>query len=118
MIDYVGFNEFNLWGNTIEGRNYKDDFSGDQIIALYNALICSNIWESYEDFATTIEDQTKLAELLSDNTIGNQRVLMDRLIAYSLTGDDRFLVNDYQNNHNKGEFLWRRLYHPEYFKPK
>ena len=92
LIDYVGFNEFNLWGNTIEGRNYKDDFSGDQIIALYNALICSNIWESYEDFATTIEDQTKLAELLSDNTIGNQRVLMDRLIAYSLTGDDRFLV--------------------------
>ena len=90
MQGYTGFDSFNLWGEIIQGTG--DNYSGNQIIALYNALVCANIWESFEEYTEAISDINKLSEILSDNVVGNQRVLIDRLMAYSLTGDDKFLV--------------------------
>lgn len=101
-VNYLGTNEFNYFGQKITGKNKEDDFSGDQIIMLYNSLICANIWESFNNFDEVLSDLRKLSQLLSDNVIGNSRVLMDRLVAFSLTGDDRLLtpLNDQSVNND------------------
>lgn len=85
--NYVGGNKVNLGGKYGEVR-----LNGRNLVSFYNSLIVSNILESYDLFANEVSDIKKLSDKLLQTTINNSRESMDNMLAYSLTGDDKFLV--------------------------
>ena len=85
--NYVGGKKVNLGGKYGEVR-----LNGRNLVSFYNSLIVSNILESYDLFANEVSDIKKLSDKLLQTTINNSRESMDNMLAYSLTGDDKFLV--------------------------
>lgn len=85
--NYVGGNKVNLGGKYGEVR-----LNGRNLVSFYNSLIVANILESYDLFANEVSDIKKLSDKLLQTTINNSRESMDNMLAYSLTGDDKFLV--------------------------
>lgn len=84
---YVGGKKVNLGGKYGEVR-----LNGRNLVSFYNSLIVANILESYDLFANEVSDIRKLSDKLLQTTINNSRESMDNMLAYSLTGDDKFLV--------------------------
>jgi hypothetical protein len=85
--NYVGGKKVNLGGKYDEVR-----LNGRNLVSFYNSLIVANILESYDSFANEVSDIKKLSDKLLQTTINNSRESMDNMLAYSLTGDDKFLV--------------------------
>lgn len=85
--NYVGGSKVNLGGKYGEVR-----LNGRNLVSFYNSLIVANILESYDLFANEVSDIKKLSDKLLQTTINNSRESMDNMLAYSLTGDDKFLV--------------------------
>lgn len=85
--NYVGGKKVNLGGKYDEVR-----LNGRNLVSFYNSLIVANILESYDLFANEVSDIKKLSDKLLQTTINNSRESMDNMLAYSLTGDDKFLV--------------------------
>lgn len=85
--DYVGGRKVNLGGKYGEVR-----LNGRNLVSFYNSLIVSNILESYDLFANEVSDVKRLSDRLLQATINNSRESMDNMLAYSLTGDDKFLL--------------------------
>ena len=85
--NYVGGKKVNLGGKYGEVR-----LNGRNLVSFYNSLIVTNILKSYDLFANEVSDIKKLSDKLLQTTINNSRESMDNMLAYSLTGDDKFLV--------------------------
>lgn len=85
--NYVGGKKVNLGGKYGEAR-----LNGRNLVSFYNSLIVANILKSYDLFANEVSDIKKLSDKLLQTTINNSRESMDNMLAYSLTGDDKFLV--------------------------
>lgn len=85
--NYVGGKKVNLGGKYGEVR-----LTGRNLVSFYNSLIVANILKSYDLFANEVSDIKKLSDKLLQTTINNSRESMDNMLAYSLTGDDKFLV--------------------------
>lgn len=85
--NYVGGKKVNLGGKYGEVR-----LNGRNLVSFYNSLIIANILKSYDLFANEVSDIKKLSDKLLQTTINNSRESMDNMLAYSLTGDDKFLV--------------------------
>lgn len=85
--NYVGGKKVNLGGEYGEVR-----LNGRNLVSFYNSLIVANILESYDLFANEVSDIKKLSDKLLQTTINNSRESMDNMLAYSLTGDGKFLV--------------------------
>lgn len=85
--NYVGGKKVNLGGKYGEVR-----LNGRNLVSFYNSLIVANILKSYDLFADEVSDIKKLSDKLLQTTINNSRESMDNMLAYSLTGDDKFLV--------------------------
>lgn len=85
--NYVGGKKVNLGGKYGEVR-----LNGRNLVSFYNSLIVANILESYDLFANEVSDIKKLSDKLLQTTINNSRESMDNMLAYSLTGDGKFLV--------------------------
>lgn len=85
--NYVGGKKVNLGGKYGEVR-----LNGRNLVSFYNSLIVANILKSYDLFANEVSDIKKLSDKLLQTTISNSRESMDNMLAYSLTGDDKFLV--------------------------
>ena len=85
--NYVGGKKVNLGGKYGDVR-----LNGRNLVSFYNSLIVANILESYNLFANEVSDIKKLSDKLLQTTINNSRESMDNMLAYSLTGDDKFLV--------------------------
>lgn len=85
--NYVGGKKVNLGGKYGEVR-----LNGRNLVSFYNSLIVANILESYDLFANEVSDIKKLSDKLLQTTINNSRESMDNMLAYSLTGGDKFLV--------------------------
>lgn len=85
--NYIGGKKVNLGGKYGEVR-----LNGRNLVSFYNSLIVANILESYDLFANEVSDIKKLSDKLLQTTINNSRESMDNMLAYSLTGDDKFLV--------------------------
>ena len=84
---YTGGKRVNLGGHWGSVR-----MNGNNLVSFYNALIVSNILESYDKFADSVKDTDRLSDRLLQATISNSRESMDNMLAYSLTGDKEFLV--------------------------
>lgn len=85
--NYVGGKKVNLGGKYGEVR-----LNGRNLVSFYNSLIVANTLKSYDLFANEVSDIKKLSDKLLQTTINNSRESMDNMLAYSLTGDDKFLV--------------------------
>ena len=85
--NYVGGKKVNLGGKYGDVR-----LNGRNLVSFYNSLIVANILESYDLFANEVSDIKKLSDKLLQTIINNSRESMDNMLAYSLTGDDKFLV--------------------------
>lgn len=85
--NYVGGKKVNLGGKYGEVR-----LNGRNLVSFYNSLIVANILKSYDLFANEVSDIKKLSDKLLQTTINNSRESIDNMLAYSLTGDDKFLV--------------------------
>jgi hypothetical protein len=85
--NYVGGKKVNLGGKYGEVR-----LNGRNLVSFYNSLIVANILKSYDLFANEVSDIKKLSDKLLQTTINNSRESMDNMLAYSLTGDGKFLV--------------------------
>lgn len=85
--NYVGGKKVNLGGKYGEVR-----LNGRNLVSFYNSLIVANILKSYDLFANEVSDIKKLSDKLLQTTINNSRESMNNMLAYSLTGDDKFLV--------------------------
>ena len=85
--NYVGGKKVNLGGKYGDVR-----LNGRNLVSFYNSLIVANILDSYDLFANEVSDIKKLSDKLLQTTINNSRESMDNMLAYSLTGDDKFLV--------------------------
>lgn len=68
------------------------NLSGRNLLALYNSLIVANIVDSYQEFANSVGDINKLADVLMQSVLSNSRESMDNLLAYAVTGDEKFLM--------------------------
>lgn len=85
--NYVGGKKVNLGGKYGEVK-----LNGRNLVSFYNSLIVANILKSYDLFANEVSDIKKLSDKLLQTTINNSRESMDNMLAYSLTGDNKFLV--------------------------
>lgn len=85
--NYVGGKKVNLGGKYGEVR-----LNGRNLVSFYDSLIVANILKSYDLFANEVSDIKKLSDKLLQTTINNSRESMDNMLAYSLTGGDKFLV--------------------------
>lgn len=87
--DYLDAKEINL--STDGKTNLSCSLKGRNLLALYNSLICANIFDSYEKFQQNIEDIDSVAEMLQQATIGLTREAMDNLFSYVVTGNEEAL---------------------------
>lgn len=71
--------------------NAQASLNGRNLLALYNSLICANIFDSYDKFAQTAGNIEELSNLLQQSTVGSMREAMDNLFAYVVTGNDEHL---------------------------
>lgn len=72
-------------GNTVR-------LNGRNLVNFYNSLIVSNILEAFDSFAQQMDNPKELSKILQQNVISTSRESMEHLVAYSLTGDDKFLI--------------------------
>lgn len=68
--------------------NTSASLKGKNLLALYNSLICANIFDSYDKFAQNAEDIETVSELLQQSTVGSMRESMDNLFSYVVTGNE------------------------------
>ena len=66
--------------------------NGRNLVNFYNSLIVSNILESFDTFKDQVSNPKELSRILQQNVISTSRESMEHLVAYSLTGDDKFLI--------------------------
>ena len=91
-LDGVGNFEGHVNLSTDDGTtNANASLNGRNLLALYNSLICANIFDSYEKFAQNAGNIEELSNLLQQSTIGSMREAMDNLFAYVVTGNDEHL---------------------------
>lgn len=84
---YVGGKKVNLGGSYGEVR-----LNGRNLLSFYNSLIVSNIVESLDEFIDEVSSSEKLSKILIQSVVNNSRESMDNLLAYSLTGDSKFVI--------------------------
>lgn len=94
---YIGRDRINLSTSEDEKDNNRHaPMKGRNLLALYNSLICANIFDSYETFSNNANDIEKMAELLQQSTVGSMREAMDNLFSYVVTGSEedakKFLI--------------------------
>ena len=85
--DYTHGRRVNLGGDHSEVV-----LTGRNLLAFYNSLIVSNILDSFEEFASEVENQEKLADVLTQAIINNSRFSMNCIDAFVTTGDSRFML--------------------------
>ena len=91
-LDGVGNFEGRVNLSTDEDANNSNaSLNGRNLLALYNSLICANIFDSYEKFAQNAGNINELSNLLQQSTVGSMREAMDNLFAYVVTGNDAHL---------------------------
>ena len=91
-LDGVGNFEGHVNLSTDDGTtNANASLNGRNLLALYNSLICANIFDSYEKFAQNAGNINELSNLLQQSTVGSMREAMDNLFAYVVTGNDAHL---------------------------
>lgn len=86
---YLDGQEVNL--STDGKTNLSCSLRGRNLLALYNSLICANIFDSYEKFQQNVESIDSVAEMLQQSTIGLTRESMDNLFSYVVTGNEEAL---------------------------
>lgn len=86
---YLDGEKINL--STDGTTNLSCSLRGRNLLALYNSLICANIFESYEKFQQNIENIDSVAEMLQQATVGLTRESMDNLFSYVVTGNEEAL---------------------------
>ena len=89
-----GIGNFDGYVNLSTDDNATNDkvrLDGRNLLALYNSLICANIFDSYDKFAQNAGNIEELASMLQQSTIGSMREAMDNLFAYVVTGNDEHL---------------------------
>lgn len=87
---YIGRDRINLSTSDDENdSNRHAPMKGRNLLALYNSLICANIFDSYEKFSNNANDIEKLSELLQQSTVGSMREAMDNLFSYVVTGNEK-----------------------------
>lgn len=74
-----------------DDNNAHASLRGRNILALYNSLICANIFDSYDTFSGNAGDIEKLSELLQQSTVGSMREAMDNILSYVVTGNEEGL---------------------------
>lgn len=82
-------------GESDEVRNNVD---GKRLVNIYNSLIISNILTAFDKFEKEIKDNKKLSKLLQNTALNTDRVSMDSLLAYGLTGNEEFLIPLFENS--------------------
>lgn len=82
---YLGIDGINL--STDGETNTECKLYGQNLLALYNSLICANIMDSYDKFEKNASDIDTLAEMLQQSTIGNTRESMDNLFSFLVKGN-------------------------------
>lgn len=91
-----GFNGTVNLSTSDEGNdaNSKASLNGRNLLALYNSLICANIFDSYNSFAQNVGNIENLANVLQQSTVSSIREAMDNLFSYVVTGneDPSFLI--------------------------
>lgn len=91
-LEGVGNFEGHINLSTDDGTtNANASLNGRNLLALYNSLICANIFDSYEKFAQNAGNIEELSNLLQQSTVGSMREAMDNLFAYVVTGNDKHL---------------------------
>ena len=75
---YFNGQKINIGGGNIVTAN------GRNLLNLYNGLIVANILDSYEDFEKEVKNPQKLANLLQQAVVNNDRESWDNLYAYSI----------------------------------
>ncbi len=87
--DLLGIDRVNL-STSKDGNdnNANASLNGRNLLALYNSLICANIFDSYDKFAKNAGDIQELANLLQQSTVGSMREAMDNLFSYVVTGSE------------------------------
>lgn len=87
---YIGRDKVNLSTSDDENDNNRHaSMKGRNLLALYNSLICANIFDSYDKFSSNAGDIEKMSELLQQSTVGNVREAMDNLFSYVVTGNEK-----------------------------
>ena len=69
-------------------KNLQCSLRGRNLLALYNSLICANIFDSYGKFEQNAKDIDIVAEMLQQSTVGSTRESMDNLFSYVVTGNE------------------------------
>lgn len=81
-------------GNAI--KLYKNgnpvNLTGPNLLSWYNALIISNILETFDTFTQNIKDGKRLSEMFIQNVISNGREALDNIFVYSITEDESFIL--------------------------
>ena len=81
--NYVGGKEVNLGG-----ARGKVQLTGRNLVAFYNALITSNILDSYDSFEEATADRQAVSDALIQSSIASLRDSQDNIIAYGLEEDN------------------------------
>jgi hypothetical protein len=85
---YLGGQKVNLsddGGKT----NTACDLEGKNLLALYNSLICANIFDSYDRFEKNASDIDLVSEMLQQSTIGSMRESQDNIFSYVVNGNSK-----------------------------
>ena len=69
-------------------KNLQCSLKGKNLLALYNSLICANIFDSYGKFEQNAKDIDIVSEMLQQSTVGSTRESMDNLFSYVVTGNE------------------------------
>lgn len=85
--DYTKRNKIKLYKN-----GEPVNLTGPNLLSWYNALIISNILETFDTFTQNIKDGKRLSEMFIQNVISNGREALDNIFAYSITEDESFIL--------------------------
>ena len=86
---YINGQKVNL---TTDGvKNKEANLLGRNLLALYNSLICANIFDSYNRFAQNAMNIENVSEMLQQATIGSMRESEDNILSYVTVGNEEAL---------------------------
>lgn len=86
--DYFGGVQVNLGGS-----KGKVNLNGRNLVAFYNALVASNMIESYEDFSRIIDNPEQLSDTFIQGIVSQSREILDHILSYSVDEETKeFLI--------------------------
>ncbi len=90
--DYSSYIDGNTVNLSTDGEKNKEvSLQGKNLLALYNSLICANIFDSYDKFKRNVEDIDNVSEMLQQATIGSMRESADNILSYVTVGNEEAL---------------------------